>query len=143
MSYWQNKVAIVTGGSSGLGKAIARALVEQGGRIVIVARNAEKLNAAAAEIEKAGSQIVPLSADITRDDDVSRIIEQTIRRFGRIDLLVNCAGASARGALSETGTAEFVRLMDLNLTALVRCTRAALSQLLTSKGHVVNIGSLA
>src|SRR6185503_17474942 len=80
---------------------------------------------------------------ITRDEDVSRVVDEALRRFGRIDLLVNCAGASARGALLETGAAEFARLMDLNLTALVRCTRAALPHLLTSKGHAVNIGSLA
>jgi short-subunit dehydrogenase len=143
MSYWQNKVAIVTGGSSGLGKAIARALAEQGARVAIVARNAERLQAVAAEFISLPGEVLSISADITRDEDVARVIDETTRRFGRLDLLVNCAGASARGALAETGPDAFARLMDLNLTALVRCTRAALPLLVASRGHVVNIGSLA
>jgi uncharacterized protein len=143
MSYWKNKVAIVTGGSSGLGLAIAQVLAEQGARVAIAARNVEKLHAAAAEVEKTGGQVLAVPADITRGDDVDRLLAQTMQRFGRLDLLVNCAGASARGALIETGAEEFAKLMDLNLTALVRCTHAALPQLLASKGHVINIGSLA
>jgi uncharacterized protein len=71
------------------------------------------------------------------------LLTETTQRFGGLDLLVNCAGTSARGALAETGPDEFARLMDLNLTALVRCTHAALPLLLASRGHVVNIGSLA
>jgi short-subunit dehydrogenase len=143
MSYWKNKAAIVTGGSSGLGLAIARVLVERGARVTIAARNVEKLHTAAAELENAGGQVLAVPTDITRDDDVDRLLAQTTQRFGRLDLLVNCAGASARGALVETGADEFAKLMDLNLVALVRCTKAALPFLLASKGQVVNIGSLA
>jgi uncharacterized protein len=142
-SHWNNKVAIVTGGSSGLGKAIARALVDQGAQVVIAARNAEKLEAAKSELPKSPGVVQPLPADITRDEDVQRLLDQTRQRFGRLDVLVNCAGASARGALVETRPDEFVRLIDLNLTALVRCTHAALPELIASKGHIINIGSLA
>src|SRR5690242_6968361 len=92
MSSWQNKVAIVTGGSSGLGKAIARTLLEQGARVVIAARNAEKLQAVAAEFAALPGEVLSVSADITREDDVARLNAEATRRFSRLDLLVNCAG---------------------------------------------------
>jgi uncharacterized protein len=143
MGYWQGKVAIVTGGSSGLGRAIARALCRRGAKVVIAARTAEKLEAAASELSGVGGEVLAVPADIRRQDDVDALIARTVERFGRIDALFNNAGSSARGAAIETKAEEFADLMDLNLTALVRCTRAAMPQLLEHKGHLVNIGSLA
>jgi uncharacterized protein len=141
--YWQSKVALITGGSSGLGKAIAKALVRQGARVVVVARGAERVAATVGELEREGGNVLGMVADITRDDDVQRMLQETLSTFGRLDLLVNCAGASARGALTDTGPDEFERLMKLNLIALVRCTQAVLPRLLERRGHLINIGSLA
>jgi short-subunit dehydrogenase len=140
---WQGKVAIVTGGSSGLGRAIAAALVERGSTVVIAARGAEKLESVARQLSTGGGNVLAVPADITRPSDVEKLFAQTIDRFGRLDMLANNAGRSARGAAMDTTPEEFAELMDLNLVALVRCTRAALPHLLKSRGHLVNIGSLA
>jgi uncharacterized protein len=143
MKSWQGMVALVTGGSSGLGRAIAAALVERGARVVIAARGAEKLEAVAASLSGDRQQVLAVPADITRQADVDSLFARTIEHFGRLDMLVNNAGRSARGAAIDTTAEEFAELMDLNLIALVRCTRAAMPHLLASKGHLVNIGSLA
>jgi short-subunit dehydrogenase len=143
MTYWRDKVAVVTGGSSGLGRAIARELGRRGAKVAIAARTADKLEAAAVELRQTGGEVLAVAADVRRQEDVDRLFAQTIDRFGRLDALFNNAGASARGAAIDTTAEEFAELMELNLIALVRCTRAAMPHLLASKGHLVNIGSLA
>ena len=143
MKSWQGKVAVVTGGSSGLGRALAASLVRRGASVVIAARGAERLAAVAAELNHDGQQVLAVPADITRQVDVEQLFDQTLARFGRLDALVNNAGRSARGEAIATTAEEFIELMNLNLIALVRCTRAAMPHLLETKGHLVNIGSLA
>ena len=140
---WQGRVALVTGGSRGLGRAIAQALAARGARVVIVARGAEKLQAVADELAANGRDVLGVPADITRQEGVDEIFARTMERFGRLDMLVNNAGRSARGAAIDTTPVEFAELFDLNVVALVRCTRAAMPQLLAARGHLVNIGSLA
>ena len=142
--FWNGKAAIVTGGSSGLGLAIAASLVREGVNVAIVARSADRLETAATALRTEGSsQVLAISADITRPEDVMRVVSTTVERFDKLDLLVNCAGSSARGEILSTSTDEFRQLMELNFLALVECTRVALPHLLKSRGHVINIGSLA
>lgn len=142
MGYWSGKSALVTGGSSGLGLAIARALLKAGANVIVVARSQEKL-AKACEALKSSGRIEAIAADITQPADVDRMVIQSIELFGKLDLLVNCAGSSARGDVQSTTVEDFRKLIELNFLALVSCTRAALPHLLASGGHVVNIGSLA
>ncbi len=143
MSYWQNKVVLVTGGSSGLGRVIAEAFAEAGARLAIVGLEPEAVEQAAEEMRAAGRDVLGLPANITRQEDVDRIFGQTIEHFGQLDVLVNNAGRSMRGKVLDTTPEQFRDLMELNLIALVRCTRAAAPHLLETRGHVVNIGSLA
>jgi len=138
MPYWMDKVAIVTGGSSGLGLVIARSLVGQGAKVFIAARDAERLRTAAQQIAATG-----ITADVTRQEDVERLVNAVVGEQGRLDLLVNCAGRSSRGAIAETTAGQFQELLELNFLAAVRTTRAALPHLLNARGHVVQIGSLA
>jgi NAD(P)-dependent dehydrogenase (short-subunit alcohol dehydrogenase family) len=138
MPYWTDKVAIVTGGSSGLGLAIARELIARGAKTIIAARDAERLRIAAEQIAA-----TPFAADVTRQDDVERLIQAVVGEHGRLDLLLNCAGRSTRGAIAETTAEQFRELLELNFLAAVRTTQAALPHLLKSRGHVVQIGSLA
>ena len=142
-AYWQDKVALVTGGSSGLGLAIAESLARRKAKVVIAARRPEPLESAAAELRRYEPSAMAVPADVTRQEDVDRLIEETIARFGKLDMLVNCAGRSTRGDILSTTAEDFEQLLDLNFIALVRCTLAAAPHLLQSKGHLVNIASLA
>jgi uncharacterized protein len=141
--FWHGKVALVTGGSSGLGRAIAAALVERGAQVAIAARGAEALERTAEQLRRDGRRVLAIPADVTSQPDVERMIADTVRHFGRLDALVNNAGRSQRGQAIDVTPEEYQELMDLNFTALVRCTRAAMPQLLANRGHLVNIGSLA
>ena len=143
MSYWLNKVVLVTGGSSGLGRVIAETYAAAGAKIAIAGLEAEPLQRTTHEMQAAGFDVLGVQANITRQEDVDRLFAQTLDRFGRLDVLVNNAGRSMRGRLLDTTPEQFRELMELNLIALVRCTRAAVPHLLRQRGHVVNIGSLA
>lgn len=143
MSYWQDRVAIVTGGSSGLGRAIAAALMRRGAKVVIAARTADKLEAVAAELRSQGGDVLAVPTDVTKDDDVKALMAKTSERYGRLDILFNNAGKSSRGEAVNIAPDEMRELLELNVVALVRCTREAMPHLLQRQGHLVNIGSLA
>ena len=143
MTFWQDKVALVTGGSSGLGRAIADALVAARVKVAVVGLEPDAVRQAEQQLRDAGGDVLGIAADITRQDDVDRMMEKTLGRFGRLDVLVNNAGRSMRAKVLDTTPEQFRDLMELNLVALVRSTRAAAPELLKQRGHVVNIGSLA
>lgn len=143
MTYWQDKVCVVTGGSAGLGLAIGRALARSGAKVVLTARRKEPLEAAAAELSGAGAQVVAVAGDVAWQEDVDRIAATVAEKFGRVDLLCNCVGRSTRGAVLDTTPEDFQQLLDVNFLATVRMTRALSPLLVESRGHIVNIGSLA
>lgn len=122
---------------------MAGAFARAGARVAIVARNAERLEAAAESLRKLGGDVIAIVADVTIDEDVTALVEKTIEEFGRLDALINNAGLSMRGRVTETTPAQFQELWEVNFLSAVRCTRAALPHLLESEGHLVNIGSLA
>ncbi|MCL2711186.1 MAG: SDR family oxidoreductase [Planctomycetaceae bacterium] len=138
--YWQNKVILVTGGSSGLGRIIAETFHRAGAKLALVALEKSDVEKAAAEI---GSETLPIHANITRQEDVDRVFETVKKYFGQLDVLVNNAGRTSRGQVLNTTPEQFQALFDLNVLGTIRCTRAAVPMLLERKGHVVNIGSLA
>lgn len=148
--YWKKKVVVITGGSAGFGFELAQAWLQQQARVVLVARNADRLAEAKQQLclahkEVSGIEdaVLTLTADITDDQDVSTLPERILATYGRIDCLVNCAGKSARGAVIDTTPEDFRELLELNFLAVVRCTRAFMPTLLGTKGHLVQIGSLA
>ncbi len=143
MSFWKEKVVLVTGGSSGLGRIIANAYAAAGAKLIVVGLEAEAVRQTADELAEAGTDVLGIAANITQQDEVDAMIEQAVGRFGRLDVLVNNAGRSMRGTILHTTPEQFRDLMELNLIALVRCTLAAMPHLLKQRGHVVNIGSLA
>ncbi|HEX4146212.1 MAG TPA: SDR family NAD(P)-dependent oxidoreductase [Pirellulales bacterium] len=142
-SYWSGKVALVAGGSSGLGRAIAVELARQGARVAIAARGSSGIDATLEKMRAAGAEVLGIAADVTRQDDVDRLIDETVTQFGRLDVLVNAVGRSARGAALATTPEEFAAMLELNLMATVRVTAGAGPHLLRSRGHLINIGSLA
>jgi short-subunit dehydrogenase len=143
MTYWEDKVVVVTGGSQGLGLAIARAFAASGSRLVLAALPDPQLEASVERLRTTGAKAIGVPADITQQAQVESLVEQTVARYERVDVLVNCAGRSVRGAILETTTEEFLQLLELNFLAMTRCTRAFGPALIQSRGHIVNIGSLA
>jgi uncharacterized protein len=143
MADWQGKVILVTGGSSGLGRAIAAAWGARRARVVIAARGAAALERTAAELRQQGFDVEAIAADVTNQASVENLVRQTIERHGRLDVLVNNAGRSSRRAVLDTTPEDFQALLDLNLIGVVRMTRAAAGHLSATGGHVVNIASLA
>ena len=139
----QTTILIVTGASGGLGLAIAQALASAGANVVLAARTRETLEAAAAKLSGLPGRAVPFVCDVTRDEDVDNLIRQTVEQFGKLDALINNAGLSVRKKLIDSTPDDFRSLMELNLLATVRTTRAAVPHLLATRGHLVNIGSLS
>jgi len=143
MSFWQNKVVVVTGGSSGMGRVILQEFAAAGAKVVVAGLEEEPVRAAAEQIGQAGREVLGLQADVTDQQQVEALFEETLERFGRLDVLVNNAGRSMRGQILDTTPEQFRELMELNFIGVVRCTRAAVPHLLAQRGHVVNMGSLA
>lgn len=134
------KVAIVTGGSFGLGRAIAARLAEEGARVAIVARGREDLERAATEIAAASTgEVIAVTADVRDQAQVDAMVRQVIDTWGGIDILVNNAGTSSAGPFATIDDAVLQEDLDLKLFGAVHCTRAALSALLQRRGAVVNI----
>lgn len=142
-SYWHNKVCVITGASSGLGLHISSILAALNAQVVLVARREKPLELAAKKLVDLGSEVTTLVADVTKQQDVERLVQSVDAKFGPVDLLCNCAGKSTRGSVLETSVEDFQELLDVNFLATVRMTQAFAPMLLKQRGHVVNIGSLA
>jgi short-subunit dehydrogenase len=143
MNYWQGKRAVVTGGSAGLGRAVAEVLVDRGARVAIVARRQPLLEAVAAELRSRGGNVLPIAADVTQPADVGRLVDAVHGAWGGADLLCQCAGRSMRGTVLGTPAEEFRALWETNFLAALRCTQAFAPALAENRGHVVLVGSLA
>jgi short-subunit dehydrogenase len=134
-------VALVTGASTGIGLAVCRALVARGARVAMVARTRATLEAAAAELG-GGDLAVAFPLDVADLAALERLPGQVVARMGRLDVLVNNAGAHLRGPVASRSTADLARMVEVNLTAPIVLTRAALP-LLPRGGAVVSVASLA
>src|SRR5919201_204483 len=132
------KAAIVTGGSSGIGYAIARMLHDEAFALTIAARNPERLETAAAEL---GAHAVP--TDVSRDEDCERVIAEHRERFERVDVLVNCAGVGVAARIEDLQTKHWDLQFAVNLRGAFLVTRFALPLLKQSRGLVVNVSSIA
>ena len=137
------KTVMVTGASSGIGRATARALGAEGANLVLAGRRRERLDEVAAELQAAGRETLVVTGD-TRDEAASVAwVKDALARFGGLDGLVNAAGVLGNGSTVDGPTAEWQRMMDINVTAVMQVTRAAAEALKARKGAVVNISSVA
>ena len=138
----EGRVAIVTGGGTGIGRSSALALAEYGADVVLAARRPGPLESTAKEIEALGRRALPLPADVTKPEECQRIVDATLAEFGRLDILVNCAGGAPTKSIRKWTEEEWHYLLALNLGSVWFLSRAASVPMLSQgKGAIVNISS--
>jgi 3-oxoacyl-[acyl-carrier protein] reductase len=138
------KVAIVTGGSRGIGAAIAALLAERGAAVVVSARDADRLNATVKDLESAGAAVTGVAGDVSRREEAERVVETARERFGRVDVLVNNAGITRDALLLRMKDEDWDRVLEVNLRGAFVMTRAAAKPMVRQKsGRIINIASAA
>ena len=140
----QGKVALITGGSRGIGAAVAQTLAMAGAAVAVCARNGEAAAATASAIAAQGGQALGVAADVSRAEDVERLMNACLERFGRLDILVNNAGITRDGLVLRMKDGDWSDVLAVNLNGAFYCARAALRVILKQKqsGRIINIGSV-
>ena len=141
--YFKDKVFIVTGASSGIGKAIAIEAAKQGANVVLAARNTENLVAVAEVIKGFGQDALPVKTDVSKKEDAKNLIDKALEKFGKIDVLVNNAGISMRAMFDDMDISVFEKVMNINFMGTVYCTRYAIKHILKQKGSIVGVSSIS
>ncbi|UCH63231.1 MAG: SDR family oxidoreductase [Fidelibacterota bacterium] len=145
MTSLEDKVVVITGASSGIGRAVAREFIRRGTRLVLAARSLDKLQALCGELNPSGDRCLAVRTDVTREADVEQLFLETEKRFGRVDILVNNAGRGLKSRLIDTDMDEWLSVIHTNLTSVYLCTRmAAISMVHGSvRGHIITVASIA
>ena len=139
----KGKVVVITGASSGIGLACAKAFAARGAHVVMAARSVELLTQQAAELSTPECRVLAVGCDVARESDCKQLMEEVATQFGRLDVLVNNAGISMRALFADLDLDVLKRLMEVNFWGAVYCTKYALPLLLASKGSVVGVSSIA
>jgi len=138
-----NKVALITGASSGIGKATALGLAEEGAKVVLAARSADKLQDLQQQIEQRGQEAIIVETDVTQLEQVEQMVTQAKNKFGRIDFLINNAGIMPLSYMKNRHLEEWEKMVDVNLKGILKTVYAALPYMLEQQaGHIVNISSI-
>jgi len=140
---FRNKVVIVTGASSGIGKAIAFEFGRVGSKVVLAARTDERLSAVNAEMSALGYTSMVVVTDVSSEMDCKRLIDRTVEIYGTVDILVNNAGISMRARFLDVNTSVLHRLMEVNFWGTVYCTKYALPYIIENRGSLIAISSVA
>ena len=139
----KNRVAVVTGASSGLGKQMAMALAKQGADLVIIARRIERLEEYKKELEKEGVRVLPIKCDVTSTEDINRAAKVAEDTFGKVDILVNCAGSSKDAGVLDMKDEEWDFTLSTDLTSVFKMTRAFANIMKKNNyGRIINIASM-
>jgi short-subunit dehydrogenase len=141
MSFFSNKVVVVTGGTEGIGRALITILIEAGAKVATCGRQHDKLYAL--QLEYSQFMLHTMVCDVSNQEDCKRFIHSTVETFGTIDILINNAGISMRSLFEDADTDVIRRLMDVNFMGAVYCTKEALPFILEQKGTIVGISSPA
>jgi dehydrogenase/reductase SDR family member 7B len=139
----KDKVCIITGVSSGIGKALAFELAGQKAKLVIAARKVAELEKIKQTIEQSGGEVLVVKTDVSIEADCKNLIDEAIKHYGHIDVLINNAGISMRAIFEEVDLNVLKQLMDINFWGTVYCTKYALPHLLKTKGSVAGVSSIA
>ena len=146
MGRLQDKVAIITGGNSGVGAATAILFAKEGAKVVISARRQPQLEEVAAKIREAGGEVLPVVSDISKAEDADNLIAKAVEAYGNVDVLINCAGVLEEGLkpIDRATDEDINRIIDINTKGTMYCMRAAAAQMAkTGKGSIVNVASVA
>jgi len=139
----KNKVVIVTGASSGIGKSLAYETAKKGAKVVLASRNTDEIKYLSEKWNNEGLETIYIKTDVTQEEECKNLIEKTVERFHTIDVLINNAGISMRAIFEELDLKVIEKVMAVNFWGCVYCTKYALPYLLKSKGSVVGISSIA
>ena len=140
----KGKVAIITGGAAGIGRGMVEAFAREGARVAIADRDVTNARATAAAVSSAGGEAVAFEVDVSNGDSVSRMVSDVVKRFERLDILVNNAGIRFVKPFLEYSEEEWRKTLDVNLTGLFLCCRAAVPHMLKGgKGKILNMASVA
>ncbi len=139
----RNKVVVITGATSGIGKALAEQFGREGSKVVISGRQLDLLHENAASMSKSGIEVHVVPADVSKEVDCQRLIAETVAKYGQIDVLINNAGISMRALFSEVNLDVIRQLMEVNFWGAVYATKYALPYLLKSQGSIVGVSSIA
>ncbi|MFA0823558.1 MAG: SDR family NAD(P)-dependent oxidoreductase [Methanomethylovorans sp.] len=139
----KGRVAVVTGGSSGLGVQMAKGFAGQGADLVIMARRLDKLEKVAEEIRSLGVKCLPVQCDVTNTDQVNKAAEAAIKEYGKVDILVNCAGSAKNAGVLNMTDEEWDFTVDTDMTSVFKVTRAFAKYMVEKKyGRIINIASM-
>ncbi|MBM3419708.1 MAG: SDR family oxidoreductase, partial [Bacteroidetes bacterium] len=138
-----NKVVVITGASSGIGRATAYEFARLGSRVVLAARNEERLKEISADLQSLGYKSIYVVTDVSEESDCRNLIEKAVEEFGTIDILINNAGISMRALFVEVDLSVLHRLMDINFWGTVYCSKYALPYLIQNKGSLIGVSSVA
>ncbi len=141
--YFEDKVFVVTGASSGIGRAVAMEAAKEGAKVAIAARNMERLNQVAEDIKKLSVQCLAVKTDVSVKEEAENLIKKTIETFGRIDVLICNAGISMRAMFNELDISVFERVMDVNFRGTVYCSRYAIDHVIAQRGTIVGVSSIS
>ena len=141
---FKDKVILITGASQGIGKSIALKFASLGGKVALndIQNQEENLKGVKEEIEKSGNQANYFLADVSKMEEVEKMIEDIKKEFGRLDVLVNNAGICSDRTLAKMTKEEWQKVIDIDLTGVFNCSKAALSLIIQNQGRIVNISSL-
>jgi NAD(P)-dependent dehydrogenase (short-subunit alcohol dehydrogenase family) len=144
MGQLDGKIAIVTGGGTGIGKGIAKAFVDEGCSVVIAARDAARLEATADELSSRGGIVVAIQTDVTNEEQMIKLFARTMDQFGKLNILVNNSGAFDGGPIEELTMEKWQRVIDVNVTGLFLGSREAFKIMKPQGGgRIINIGSIS
>jgi len=140
----KNRVAIVTGAATGIGKTIALAFIREGAKVALIDIQKERLETLKKEIKKKGGQATTICCDITKSSDVKEMVDQVHRKYGRIDFLVNNAGIIRRGTIETVTEEDWDRVIEVNLKGTFNCCKAVVEIMKKQNyGKIVNVSSIA